>query len=340
MKVLLYSEHLDRISKSGLGKAIKHQILALENEGIDYTLDSDDDFDILHINTYFLKSMLFASKCRDRGIPVVYHAHSTREDFENSFIFSNQIAPIFKQWLITCYRIGDVLITPTPYSKRLLDGYGINRPIFSLSNGICLEKFAPIQNARAKFLEMSRLSGDDFVVIGIGLYLERKGLLEFVELARRIPEAKFIWYGYTDLKLVPAKIREAVLNPPGNLTFAGYVDNSIISLALQGCDLFLFTTFEETEGIPAVEACASRADFVVRDIPVFEDWLEDGKNVYKAKDVNGFEAHIRGFMAGERPSLTEAAYEVAEKRNISAIGKRLRSIYEAAIEAAAKRIHD
>ena len=338
MKVLLYSEHLDRISKSGLGKAIRHQILALEQEGIDYTLDPDDDFDLLHINTYFFKSMRFASKCRDRGVPVVYHAHSTREDFENSFIFSNQIAPLFKQWLITCYRIGDVLITPTPYSKRLLDGYGINRPIFSLSNGISLEKFAPIPNARAKFLEMNHLSSDAFVVIGIGLYLERKGILEFIELARRLPDVRFIWYGYTDLKLVPSKIRDAVLNPPSNLTFAGYVDNSIISLALQGSDLFLFTTFEETEGIPAVEACASGADFIVRDIPVFEGWLKDGENVYMAKDIDGFEAHIRAFIAGERPSLAQAAYRVAEERNLTAIGKRLRTIYEAAIAEAEKRI--
>ena len=114
MKVLLYSQHLDKIAKSGLGKSIKHQMKALEHAGIDYTTDPKDSFDLLHINTYFPQSMLFARKCRKQGIPVVYHAHSTMEDFRNSFRFSNQLAPIFKRWLMTCYQQGDVLITPTP----------------------------------------------------------------------------------------------------------------------------------------------------------------------------------------------------------------------------------
>ena len=50
MKVLLHSGHLDRIEKSGLGKAIKHQMKALDSANIKYTLDPNDEYDILHIN--------------------------------------------------------------------------------------------------------------------------------------------------------------------------------------------------------------------------------------------------------------------------------------------------
>ena len=59
MKVLLYTEGLKTIGKSGLGKAIKHQMKALDSQNIKYTLDVNDDYDILHINTYFLKSYFF-----------------------------------------------------------------------------------------------------------------------------------------------------------------------------------------------------------------------------------------------------------------------------------------
>lgn len=62
MKILLYTEGLKTIGKSGLGKAIKHQMKALENEHIEYTLDPKDDYDILHINTYFPKSYRLAKK--------------------------------------------------------------------------------------------------------------------------------------------------------------------------------------------------------------------------------------------------------------------------------------
>ena len=47
MKVLLYTENQKLIGKSGLGKAIKHQMKALELMGIDYTTDPKDDYDIL-----------------------------------------------------------------------------------------------------------------------------------------------------------------------------------------------------------------------------------------------------------------------------------------------------
>ena len=56
MKVLLYSEGMKYISKSGLGRAIKHQMKALELNNIEYTTNPKDDFDLMHINTFWFKS--------------------------------------------------------------------------------------------------------------------------------------------------------------------------------------------------------------------------------------------------------------------------------------------
>ena len=52
MKVLLYTESEKVIGKSGLGKAIKHQMKALASAKVSYTLNPKDDYDVLHINTY------------------------------------------------------------------------------------------------------------------------------------------------------------------------------------------------------------------------------------------------------------------------------------------------
>ena len=96
MKVLLYTEGEKTFSKSGLGKAIKHQMKALESQNIEYTTNLNDDYDIMHLNFYGPKSYMMAKKARKNGKKVVYHAHSTEEDFRNGFIFSKQIAPLFK----------------------------------------------------------------------------------------------------------------------------------------------------------------------------------------------------------------------------------------------------
>jgi len=85
---------------------------------------------------------------------------------------------------------------------------------------------------------------------------------------------------------------------------------------------------EETEGIPIIEACACKTKALIRDIPVFDEWLEDGVNVYKAKNLDEFEIKIKKIINNELPDLTEKAYEVARSRDIKEIGKELKEVYE------------
>ena len=330
MKVLLYTEGLKTVGKSGLGKAIKHQQKAVEYENIDYTLDPKDDYDILHINTYFPKSYFLAKKAKRQGKKIVYHAHSTEEDFKDGFIFCRQISPLFKKWLIKCYSLGDVIVTPTPYSKRLLEGYkGLeNKKIYAISNGIEIEFFKKDKKLGEKFRKEYNIKKDEKVIIGIGLYIERKGIVDFVELAKRLPEYKFIWFGYSPLAAATKPVRDAVNTKLDNLTFAGYVERDVIRGAMNGCDLYLFPTLEETEGIPIIEACACETDAIIRDIPIFEGWLEDGKNVHKAKDVDDFEKKIKEFFNGKIKSVAKHSYKLAEERDLKNVGKQLKEVYK------------
>jgi len=328
MKVLLYTEFEKVFAKSGLGKAIKHQIKALESQGIEYTTNLRDDYDIIHLNYYGPNSYSLAKNAKKKGKKVVYHAHSTEEDFKNGFIFCNQISPTFKKWLIKCYSLGDVIITPTPYSKRLLEGYGIKKKIYAISNGIELDKFKCDPNARENFRKRYNYSSDDKIIVGIGLYIERKGIVDFVELAKRMPEYKFIWFGYSPLTVATKEVRDAVNTKLDNLVFAGYVEQNIIVEAMNGCDVYLFPTYEETEGIPIIEACACKTTAVIRDIPIFEGWMEDGVNCYKAKTITGFEDKIRKIINKELPSLGEEAYKVAIERDINKVGQQLKEVYE------------
>ena len=330
MKVLLYTEGLKTIGKSGLGKAIKHQMTALENEHIEYTLDpKDDDYDILHINTYFPKSYRIAKKAKKKGKKIVYHAHSTEEDYKNGFILAKQTSKLFKKWLIKCYSLGDVIVTPTLYSKKLLQGYkGLeNKKIYDISNGIEIDFFKKDKKLGEKFRKDYGFTKDDKIVIGIGLYIERKGIVDFVELAKRLPEYKFIWFGYSPLAAATKPVRKAVNTKLDNLFFPGYVERDVIKGAMSGADLYIFPTFEETEGIPIIEACACKQNAIVRDIPIFDGWLEDGKNVYKAKDVDEFEKKIKMFFDGELPSVVDEAYKVAVERDLKTVGKKLKQVY-------------
>ena len=331
MKVLLYTENEKIISKSGLGKAIKHQMNALKAVNIEYTTNPKDDFDIAHINFYGLKSYRLAKKLKKQGKKIVYHAHSTEEDFRNSFIFSNQVSKLFKKWLIKCYTLGDAIITPTEYSKKLLKSYGIKNDIYVVSNGVELKNFEHDEKVGREFRKKYNFKKEDKIIVGIGLYIERKGIIDFVELAKQMPEYKFIWFGYSPLIFSRKNVRKAVNTKLNNLIFAGYVEQDTICQALNGCDVYIAPTYEETEGITIIEAASCKTNMVVRDIPVFDGWLFDGKNVYMARNVSEFKNKIEEIVNGELPSLAQEAYSIAKERKSENIGEKLKKVYQSCL---------
>lgn len=335
VKVYIYSEAQDAIEKSGVGRAIYHQKQAVKGSGWELA-DSLEDADVVHINTVFLKSYALAKKCRKAGIPLVYHAHSTLEDFRNSYIGSNLVAGLFKQWIIKCYTKGDVIITPTPYSKSLLEGYGIKNEIFAISNGINLEEYTRNEDSGKEFRKKYGFSESDKVIMSAGLLINRKGVCDFAELARRLPQYKFIWFGNANLRLVGKEMRNTVKNPPQNLIFAGYVDKKSLQAALSGSDLFLFPSYEETEGIVVLEALAAKTPTLLRNIPVYDGWIcsyndKGENNSYFANNIDEFERLTADILENRVPSLVENGYNIVRQRSFDETGKQLIAAYEQAI---------
>lgn len=72
MKVLLYTEGEKMTSNSGLGKAIKHQMKALESANVEYTTNLKDDYDIIHINFYGPRSYHLAKKAHRKGCSMAH----------------------------------------------------------------------------------------------------------------------------------------------------------------------------------------------------------------------------------------------------------------------------
>ena len=120
MKIVLYNGLSRIVSKSGIGEAIRHQEKLLKLLNLPYTKKINDSFDILQLNTIFPDSLIVSWWARRKEKKIIYYAHSTMEDFKNSFRGSNLLAPLFKKWIIQCYNSGDIIITPTDYSKGLL----------------------------------------------------------------------------------------------------------------------------------------------------------------------------------------------------------------------------
>ncbi len=328
MKVLLFKEKQNMLKVSGIGRAFRQQKWTLEKNGVKVTFNPKDDFNIVHFNTVFNKSYRFLKKMKKKGVPVVVHGHSTKEDFLNSFNFAKLIKGWFYKKLKNMYSNADLIITPSNYSKGLIEGYGyVDAPVVALSNGINLKEYEYNKESVTAFKKHFNLTDSDQVVIGVGLLFERKGLHDFISVAKLMPDVKFIWFGALNKAIQTKTIKKAIKNKPKNVIMPGYIAGNIIKGAFSSANCLFFPSYEETEGIVILEAMASRLPVVLRDIPVYSEFTHE-KEVLKGNNNAEFVNLIKKVLKADNKLLLDAAYSSVKEKDLLKIGKKIKILYE------------
>lgn len=327
MKIYIYKGGLTIVRKSGVGSAICHQEQMLRETGAPLAKNWKEAT-VVHINTVFPDSAFAAFLARKQGKKVVYYGHSTMEDFRNSFIGSNLTAALFKKWICKCYGLGDVILTPTEYSRYLLLGYGLKPRIYAVTNGVDTNFFHKNEEIGIRFREKYQIPRDKKVVISAGHLIPRKGIFDFLKVAAAMPEALFIWFGGGNSWAVPSEVKRAVREKTQNVIFAGYVNPQELKAAYCGADAFAFFSFEETEGIVVLEALSCELPVIVRDIPVYEGWLEEGIHVYKSGNTKEFYQGLKSILAKDCSDMTSLGRVLAKEHSIYRTGLRLNQIYQ------------
>jgi 1,2-diacylglycerol-3-alpha-glucose alpha-1,2-glucosyltransferase len=324
MKVCLYLEHGTRHTWSGgIRRAYENHMKALRAAGVSFTADPGEDFHLLHIHSVGPRSMYLVERYGGRR-PVVLHGHTTAEDFANSFVMSDSIAPMLGKFLRYYYNKADMLIAPSPYARDVLRRYDVGRPIEVVSNGVDLRRFQPSRRRRA--LARGRYALAGIVVFAVGLVLLRKGVDAFCEVARALPHLSFVWFGRVH-KAVKAETLRVIENAPPNVRFTGYVEDAVDAYA--GGDIFFFPSHVENEGLAVLEAAAAGRPLVLRRSECFSGRYVHGENCLMGGDEEEFIAHVKALAENEalRARLGEAARAYAQPHSLERIGSRMKEIY-------------
>lgn len=327
MKVCLYNGMGRLAAKSGVGSAMRHQRGMLEHAGTQL-VPLWGRPQVLQLNTVFPDSILAGLVASMLGIRVVMFAHSTKEDFVGSWPGSRRLAPLFEKWLRVAYRVGDVVVTPTTYSRGIIERYGLDRPVRVLTNGVDTRFFTRSAVGRARFRRRLGLTRGERVVLSVGHLMERKGIVEYVDLARSMPDVTFCWAGAVQEATMTAPVRAALADAPANLRLLGHLTPDQLRDAYAGADLFCFMSHEETQGIVVLEALATGVPVLVRDIDVYADWLPDGVAVRKASTTEEFAVTAQSMLDGDLPDLTAAGRALAETHDLREVAARLVSIQD------------
>lgn len=325
MKICYYLELESILKVGGIGAAIDNQRKSMDLNNVPHTSDLKEDFDIIHINIIGLKSLYIAKKMKKLGKKVVLHAHVTADDFRDSYHFSNSIAPFLQRYLTYYYNQADLVLCPSEYTRRVLKGYGVNKEIGVISNGVDIEKFKSSEKKRKEFREEFSLEG--MVPFSVGHLFIRKGIQSFINIAREI-DNRFIWIGRRYRWLEDPRVKKLVNEAPKNVTFIDYIDD-IVS-AYSGCDIFFFPSHCENQGIVLLEASACEKPILVRDIPTYNGWLKDDYNCLKARDDEEFGIQLKRLIDDEwlRHRLARNAFKLSREHSLQKVGARLKAIYE------------
>ncbi len=344
MRVLNYLELASRLDRSGIGTAADQQRAALRTTDVEvlttpwkgdspvaaaeYALRGRGafrEYDVAHCNLIGPGTLAVARHAKRAGIPLVLHAHVTREDFAESFRGSTYVARPLGRYLRWFYSQADLVLCPSEYTRRILEAYPVTAPVRPMTNGVDLDSLTGFAALRDEYRERFDLEG--MVVFAVGNVFERKGLSTFCELAEET-EYDFAWFGpYDTGPHASSTVRYWVENPPENVTFTGWVDDKRGAFAAG--DVYLFPTKNENQGIAVLEAMACGKACVLRDIPVFEEFYTHGEDCFKCETREEFRAalHRLNDDPGLRERLGENARETASEHSLDRVGERLVEAY-------------
>jgi len=350
LRVLNHLELEARLSRSGIGTAADHQRAALAHTDVEVltspwrgggpaaglrSLAAGDgavrEYDLAHCNLVGPGSVAIARHARRNDVPLVLHAHVTREDFAESFRGSTTIGPALGRYLKWFYSQADLVLCPSAYTKRVLESYPVDAPIRPITNGVDADALDGFEELRAEYRDRYDLSGT--VVFLVGNVFERKGLSTFCRVAEATPY-DFAWFGpYDSGPHASAAVRRWTDDPPANVTFTGWIDD--IRGAFGAGDVYLFPTKNENQGIAVLEAMACGKAVILRDIPVFEEFYTHGHDCLKCETDAEFRAAVERLADDPdlRARLGANARERAAEHSLDRVGDELVAVYRAVRDA-------
>lgn len=350
MRVLNYLELEDRLDRSGIGTATVQQRRALDPiDGVEVVTDPWGDrglprtvidalrgrralppVDLVHCNAIGPGSVAVARLARRQGIPIVLHAHVTAEDFAESFRGSTLASGPLKRYLRRFYSSADLVLCPSEHTRSVLSDYPVSAPTRSISNGVDREALRGFESVRGPYRERYGIDGP--VIFAVGNVFERKGLTTFCRLAEET-EHEFAWFGpYDTGPLASRTVRRWTKRPPSNVTFTGWVDD--VRGAFAAGDIYCLPTKAENQGIAVLEAMACGKPVVLRDLPVFREYYDDGVDCLLCDSFEAFREAIDR-LAGDpdlRERLGANARETAREHGLDRVGRELTATYRAVLE--------
>ncbi len=288
----------DMVKGQGVLAVYEEQVKLVKEllaDDFDVLINGSAKADIVHYHTYNPEFLVTLANKKLESFTLGY-VHFLPETVEESLDLPDFIRDIYDFYTIQFYKLMDYLVVVNPCFIEPLVNYGIDRNnIFYIPNFVSRETFKPLDQNKIRVIrERYGLDPDRFTVLGVGQLQTRKGIFDFYEIAKAMPDIQFVWAGGFSFGLISAgydDIKKLVEDPPANLKFIGIVDREKMNEIYNMGDVMFLPSYAELFPMSILEAMSCERAILIRDLDIYPDILFDF--YLKASDNQGFINEIR-----------------------------------------------
>ncbi len=251
-------------------------------------------FHIYHMHTVNPKYRIRFNK---KHVNVTY-VHFIPSTLDGSLKMPKLIFKIFKKYVIKTYRKADEIVVVNPSFIPPLVELGIKKEnITYIPNFVDHETFHKInEEERNALRDKYNIPHDKFVVMGCGQVQTRKGVVDFIEVAKRNPDKCFVWAGgFSFGKMTDGykQLKAIMDNPPENVKFLGIIPRTEMNGIFNLSDVLFMPSLSELFPMAILEAVNSFKPVLLRDLDLYEEILFKDKDCYAiGKNVDEFDEQV------------------------------------------------
>lgn len=280
LKIDMFSS-AEKVAGQGVGSAYAEQVRLIQEEASDLFSvainKSTKGCDIQHFHTI---DPAFYLRMQNKKAVNVAYCHFLPDTLSGSLKIPKVLNKPVASYIVNFYKAADKLVVVNPSFIEDLVSYGLKREkITYIPNYVSKEKFHPLEEeVRLQDRLEYGLKEDDFIILGCGQVQNRKGVKDFAEVARRMPQAKFIWAGgfsFGNITDGYEELKALMDNPPENLKFIGIIDREKMVNIYNIADVLFIPSYNELFPMTILEAANLSVPLVTRDLKLYEDILFD-----------------------------------------------------------------
>ncbi|MCD2345620.1 glycosyltransferase family 4 protein [Clostridium guangxiense] len=283
----------DKVKGQGVLSAYIEQV-NLVKEGLknnyDVKVNKFKFCNIMHYHTIDFKFFLSIPFAKMLGTTVAY-VHFVPETVDDSINLPRFAKSIFYKYIIWFYKSVDHLVVVNPYFIDILKDYGIPEDkITYIPNFVSDDNFYRYEDKKIVSLKNKyHISQDKFVVLGVGQVQTRKGINDFIETAKKLPDVQFLWAGGFSFGAITdgyKELKKVVENPPANVKFLGIVDRDEMNALYNIANMMFLPSYSELFPMSVLEALSLKIPVLLRDLDIYKNILFD--YYLRGSSVNDF----------------------------------------------------